>query len=113
MLEELSKRPWPGNVRQLKNVIERMAILSGEQITHADLPEVNKSSLAAKNALPTTVGADGETLSLREYREFAERSYIVATLDETEWNVSQAAGKLGVERTNLHKKMRAYGIQRE
>ncbi|MFT5356744.1 MAG: two-component system nitrogen regulation response regulator NtrX [Polyangiales bacterium] len=113
VLEELSKRPWPGNVRQLKNVIERMAILSGERITHADLPELNKSSQSAKNSLPTTVGVDGETLSLREYREFAERSYILATLEETEWNVSQAAGKLGVERTNLHKKMRAYGIQRE
>ncbi len=52
-------------------------------------------------------------MTLREYREYAEREYILATLDETGWNISRAAVKLGVERTNLHKKMRTYGIKRE
>ena len=56
---------------------------------------------------------NGERFTLREYREHAEQRYILATLDETGWNISRAADELGVERTNLHKKMRAYGIRRE
>ena len=55
----------------------------------------------------------GERLSLRDYREVAEKQYIVATLDEVAWNISRASQLLGVERTNLHKKMRAYGIRRD
>ncbi|MEM7609313.1 MAG: helix-turn-helix domain-containing protein, partial [Myxococcota bacterium] len=66
----------------------------------------------AGSGLPSTLGADGQPMSLREYREFAERQYILDTLEAMEWNVSQAALRLGVERTNLHKKMRGYGIQR-
>ncbi len=58
------------------------------------------------------VGEDGKRLTLREYREAAERSYIVDTLRGFEWNISKAAVALGVERTNLHKKIRAYGIKR-
>jgi transcriptional regulator of acetoin/glycerol metabolism len=49
---------------------------------------------------------------LREYRESAERTYIIDTLKQLDWNISKAAVLLGVERTNLHKKIRAYGIKR-
>jgi DNA-binding NtrC family response regulator len=56
---------------------------------------------------------DGRRLTLREYRDRAERRYIEATLDACDWNISKAAGLLGVERTNLHKKMRALGLRRE
>jgi transcriptional regulator of acetoin/glycerol metabolism len=49
---------------------------------------------------------------LREYRDAAERRYIVEVLMDLEWNISRAAVMLGVERTNLHKKIRAYGIKR-
>ena len=55
----------------------------------------------------------GTRLTLREYRTQAERAYILSTLEEVGWNISKAATLLGVERTNLHKKMRGYGIRRE
>jgi two-component system, NtrC family, nitrogen regulation response regulator NtrX len=55
----------------------------------------------------------GEMLSLRDFRDRAEREYIRTTLHACEWNISRAATLLGVERTNLHKKMRALGIQRD
>ena len=120
VLTALSQRAWPGNVRELKNVVERMAILSGEEITLADLPEMGKLGHAAQESeaslggdLPNPLAGDGEPMSLRDYREHAERTYILATLEDAGWNVSQAASRLGVERTNLHKKMRAYGIRRE
>jgi two-component system nitrogen regulation response regulator NtrX len=56
--------------------------------------------------------ASGQRLTLRAYRESAERAYIIETLVAFDWNISKAAVALGVERTNLHKKIRAYGIKR-
>ena len=54
----------------------------------------------------------GPRLTLREYRDRAERRYIIDVLGGLDWNISRAAVVLGVERTNLHKKIRAYGIKR-
>jgi len=118
VLEALAERPWPGNVRELRNVVERMAILSGDRITLDDLPEegvlseVRRES-ASPSDLPSKVDEAGERLTLRDYRSRAEKNYIMETLDEVGWNISRAATILGVERTNLHKKMRSYGIRRE
>ncbi|MBX3247911.1 MAG: sigma-54-dependent Fis family transcriptional regulator [Myxococcales bacterium] len=119
VLEALSRRSWPGNVRELRNVVERMAILSGERITLADLPDEGR--LGTPSTPPPAAGGNvtlpvvtpGERMTLKEYRDHAERQYIVATLEETGWNISRAAQKLGVERTNLHKKMRGYGLRRD
>ncbi len=120
--EALSRRKWPGNVRELKNVVERAAILSSDVITIADLPEDPHQSPFedddADEALdrgtppPPMASASGERMTLRAYRETAERSYIIDTLKAFEWNISKASVALGVERTNLHKKIRAYGIKR-
>jgi two-component system nitrogen regulation response regulator NtrX len=131
----LEARSWPGNVRELKNVVERAAILSGEVITIADLPEDPHANPFEEDAgdedltpegfpeegasppprpapgVPST-GASGARLTLKEYRDAAERSYIIETLGSLDWNISKAAIALGVERTNLHKKIRAYNIRR-
>ena len=74
-----------------------------------------RGALAAASAPCGTRGetsAAGGQLTLREFREGAERTYIVDTLKALDWNISKAAVVLGVERTNLHKKIRAYGIKR-
>jgi DNA-binding NtrC family response regulator len=118
VLDALAERQWPGNVRELRNVVERMAILSGDRITLDDLPEEGMLSEARRQSsppsdLPATRDGGGERLTLREYRSRAEKDYILQTLDEVGWNISRAATILGVERTNLHKKMRSYGIRRE
>ncbi|MCA9598497.1 MAG: sigma-54-dependent Fis family transcriptional regulator [Myxococcales bacterium] len=125
VMEALARRKWPGNVRELKNVVERAAILSSDVITIADLPEDPHASPFDEDdsdaetsgthaiAVPSPAVSDsGERLTLREYRESAERAYIVATLQAFDWNISKTAVALGVERTNLHKKIRAYGIKR-
>jgi transcriptional regulator with GAF, ATPase, and Fis domain len=113
--ESLSKRQFPGNVRELKNVVERAAILASDVITVADLPEDPHLSPFddddSEPSAPVPRHA-GERATLREHREAAERSYIIDTLKDADWNVSKAAVTLGVERTNLHKKIRAYGIKR-
>ncbi len=122
--EALQRRKFPGNVRELKNVVERAAILSSDVITVADLPEDPHLSPfedeheaegddALSTPLPTPLPkVPGAQLTLREFREGAERTYIVDTLKALDWNISKAAVVLGVERTNLHKKIRAYGIKR-
>jgi two-component system, NtrC family, nitrogen regulation response regulator NtrX len=130
----LVARSWPGNVRELRNAVERMAILSDDVITIADLPEDPHASPFDDDAPsgPLASSVDEEELddlgaekfefpplppgtrpTLREYRELAERHHIVDTLRALDWNVSRAAIVLGVERTNLHKKIRTYGIKRE
>jgi two-component system, NtrC family, nitrogen regulation response regulator NtrX len=131
VLTALAGRKWPGNVRELKNVVERSAILSGERVTIADLPEdphqspfeeepdAHPSEPAPANEssedYPSQAGQGGSgarPLTLREHRERSERRYIVDTLKMTGWNISRTAIVLGVERTNLHKKIRAYTIKR-
>ncbi len=122
----LQERPWPGNVRELRNVIERMVILSGAEITAEDVPmhgllrespELKPAGTPCDPSDPSapSLGVPlhaGEVLSLRDFRDRAETEYIRATLKACEWNISKAAAQLGVERTNLHKKMRALGIHR-
>jgi DNA-binding NtrC family response regulator len=131
VIQALVTRRWPGNVRELKNVVERMAILSGDRVTIADLPEDPHESPFGEeepahepappeafdddrdeHAASTKVPVPGQYLSLREFREQTERKYIVDTLKLTGWNISRTAVVLGVERTNLHKKIRGYQIKR-
>lgn len=98
----LAEYHWPGNVRELRNVVERMAILTpGEEITAAAVPVEIRLG-----------GARQSKSSLHEARENVERDHILKALDAAAWNVSQAARALGMERTNLHKRMRALGIER-
>jgi two-component system, NtrC family, nitrogen regulation response regulator NtrX len=93
---------WPGNARELRNVIERMAILTaGERLT--------------REAIPVEIRVQRETgpkSTIQEARESAEREHILRALEESSWNVSGAARALGMERTNLHKRIRALGLSR-
>ena len=98
----LESYPWPGNARELRNVIERMAILSpGDLLTRDSIPveiRVQRES--------------GPKSTIQEARESAEREHILRALEESNWNVSGAARALGMERTNLHKRIRALGLTR-
>jgi DNA-binding NtrC family response regulator len=113
VFERLAQYRWPGNVRELRNVCERMVIMSGDRIAEQDVPEYVRPKAAAPAA-----GAGGADLSrygevpLRELRELVERDYILKKLEEHDWNVTQAAQALGVERTNLHKKIKQLGLSR-
>jgi two-component system, NtrC family, nitrogen regulation response regulator NtrX len=117
----LQAYPWPGNVRELRNVIERLVILSDEAIGVGDLPEeiieeANRQSQKAPPSLSMAtveLPAEARALPLREFRDLMERQYIRAKLDENSWNISRTSVVLGIERTNLHKKMRALGLHRD
>ena len=98
----LESYPWPGNARELRNVIERMAILSqGECLTRDSIPVEIRVQREA-----------GPKSTIQEARESAEREHILRALEESNWNVSGAARALGMERTNLHKRIRALGLTR-
>ncbi|MBV8844781.1 MAG: sigma-54-dependent Fis family transcriptional regulator [Bryobacterales bacterium] len=102
-IEALQDYSWPGNIRELRNVVERMAILAGKDLIEAE-------SVPAEVRFPKNHIQRG---NLRATRESAEREHILRALKESEWNVSSAARTLGMERTNLHKRIRALGIERE
>ena len=98
----LETYPWPGNARELRNVVERMAILTqGERITRDSIPVEVRVQRDA-----------GPKSTIQEARESAEREHIMRALEESNWNVSGAARALGMERTNLHKRIRALGLTR-
>jgi two-component system nitrogen regulation response regulator NtrX len=93
---------WPGNARELRNVIERMAILTA-------------SDRITRDSIPVEIRVQRETgqkSTIQEARESAERDHILRALEESNWNVSGAARALGMERTNLHKRIRALGVSR-
>jgi two-component system nitrogen regulation response regulator NtrX len=111
--ERLMAYRWPGNVRELRNVCERMAIMSGDRVTVNDVPEgvAPRASPAPAPGGAADLSRYGE-VPLKELRELVERDYILKKLEEHDWNITQAAQALGVERTNLHKKIKQHGLSR-
>jgi len=93
---------WPGNVRELRNVIERLAIL-----LQNDTIDAEDIQLGARGAVASEIAAD---LPLKEARDAFEKQYILMRLKEFAGNVSRTADALGVERSNLYRKLHAYGI---
>jgi Nif-specific regulatory protein len=108
-MEQMRKYRWPGNVRELKNVVERAVVLArGEFIEREDL---TLSQLA-------TAGDTGEAVTPQpQFRATSladmERQHILATLNSTNWNKSQTAALLGIERTTLDRKIRRYELVEE
>jgi len=95
---------WPGNVRELRNMVERLVIMTpGDVIGPDDLP----APLRPKDVAP----AGGERArSLKEARDAFERAYILAELRALDWNMTRTADRLGIERSHLYRKIKAYGI---
>jgi two-component system nitrogen regulation response regulator NtrX len=111
-LAVLQSHDWPGNVRQLRNNVERLMILAGgdpsAEITATMLPQ-DVSSM-----IPNMPSANGGehlmTLALREAREVFEREYLLAQISRFDGNISRTAEFVGMERSALHRKLKALGI---
>lgn len=101
----LSEYPWPGNVRELRNLMERIVIMNPQTRIDARHIPLQTGKRAVFERPPTDRFA-----SLQEVREAAERDYILKKLDETSGNVSRTAELLGLERSNLYRKMKTLGI---
>src|SRR5437588_439162 len=108
----LQPHDWPGNVRQLRNNVERLMILAGgdpEAVINADMLPQDVGSM-----VPSMPGGDGGEhlmgLPLREAREVFEREYLVAQISRFGGNISRTAEFVGMERSALHRKLKALGI---
>ncbi len=115
-IEALKNYGWPGNIRELKNLIERLSIMVAEDTVDVHhLPGLDGPQLARSGETPgeeTAVPGVDSGKSLHEVREAVERAYISDALKNNAWNVTRAARLLGVDRTNLHKKIKYYNIER-
>jgi two-component system nitrogen regulation response regulator NtrX len=106
----LQVQPWPGNVRQLKNVVERILILAGGASTQ---PITAEMLPAEASGAPSTGGLGAEriiALPLREARELFEREYLDAQIMRFGGNISRTAAFIGMERSALHRKLKSLGF---
>jgi len=109
-LEVLKRYHWPGNVRELKNIIERILIMtSGRSITCDDIPDLHGGHSESLSPCPTLEGALAQS-TLREAREEFEREFLIQKLEENDWNISRTSEIIELERSNLHRKIKSYGI---
>jgi two-component system, NtrC family, nitrogen regulation response regulator NtrX len=129
-MEALQRYRWRGNIRELRNTVERLMIMApGDLIRVEDLPtEVRgvSPSPASPSDAPAlaqpAAGAGGSATStsatpapgtLREFKEAAERAFLVEKLRENNWNISKTAEVIDTPRSNLYKKLEQYGIKQE
>jgi len=109
-LEELKTKSWPGNIRELRNAVERMVLLSdGNEITRDDV-----SMLTSMNS-----GSEGDineliemSFTFQEYKEQAERLYLLKKLEKNDWNISATADEIDIQRSHIYNKMKKYDIER-
>jgi two-component system, NtrC family, nitrogen regulation response regulator NtrX len=109
-VERLTRMEWPGNVRELRNTVERLLILSHG--TEAGVRDVER--LVGGGGQESALGADlmrAETFA--EFRDRAERAFILGKLRENDWNVSETARSLDMPRSNLYKKIERHNLVRE
>jgi len=105
-IQAMMRYPWKGNVRELKNVVERLIVSTeGSAIENKDLPEEIRGEL--RIYLPDVKGIR----NLKEFRDLAEKEFILSKLRENDWNISQTAREIDTPRSNLYKKLDQYGIK--
>jgi two-component system nitrogen regulation response regulator NtrX len=106
----LQRARWKGNVRELRNAIERVIIMTpGDVVNVSNLPESVRADAPA--AGPEERGERPGTL--REFKESAERAFLIQKLRENDWNISKTAETIGTPRSNLYKKLEQYKIRQE
>jgi two-component system, NtrC family, nitrogen regulation response regulator NtrX len=100
-VRRLQTRPWPGNIRELRNAVERALILApGKVVTAADVDRLLPPDLGPKQ-------------SLENFKSEAEKGFLVQKLREHDWNITETAKALQIPRSNLYKKIERYGLNRE
>lgn len=114
-LDALKALPWTGNIRELRNMVERLIILSDKTITDNDVrafanPSAPVTVVADNNAAPQT---DFDQFNnFQEYKDFAEREYIKFKLEKNNWNVSKTADDIDIQRSHLYSKIEKFGLKR-
>ncbi|MCM0604566.1 MAG: sigma-54-dependent Fis family transcriptional regulator [Xanthomonadaceae bacterium] len=116
-LAALNSYSWPGNVRELRNMIERIVILTPEAdfnnsvLASEVLQFLTDQFMTESSEATTPPGFSTDLKTLRDARDAFEKVFIQKSLEENSWNVSKTAQTLGIERSHLHKKIKAYGLE--
>ena len=109
-LHRLQELDWQGNVRELRNTVERLVILASQAtIGSADVERL----VGRRAAEPTGLGGLLDIATFEEFKQAAERAYLLAKLRAFDWNVSETARALDMPRSNLYKKIERYALERE
>lgn len=104
----LQAQPWTGNVRELRNIVERIIIIVNKrEISAKDIEYLFAGTQASLDNLIET------SSSFQEFKEKAERAFILKKLKANDWNISKTAEILDIQRSHLYTKMRKYGIEKE
>jgi transcriptional regulator with PAS, ATPase and Fis domain len=107
----LIDHPWPGNIRQLENMIERACVLARETlILETDLPETMGRGAETANGVAFAAAPPGQGANLKDALRDPEKKIILDALEKCRWNKKEAAELLGINRTTLYKKMSQFGI---
>jgi two-component system, NtrC family, nitrogen regulation response regulator NtrX len=131
-MDALSRYRWRGNIRELRNTVERLMIMTPADAvrvedlpsdmrnaeasaarTPASVPVAAAAENASATAAPKTDGQPAGAGTLREFKDAAERAYLVQKLRENNWNISKTAEIIDTPRSNLYKKLEQYGIKQE
>jgi two-component system, NtrC family, nitrogen regulation response regulator NtrX len=111
-IDALKRYRWKGNVRELRNTIERLIIMSpGEVVDVSALPDSVRLDEAVP--VPENEQVRESAGTLRQFKETAERAFLVEKLRENGWNISKTAEAIGTPRSNLYKKLEQYNIRQE
>jgi two-component system nitrogen regulation response regulator NtrX len=109
-IDALTRMEWPGNVRELRNTVERLLILAaGPKVTIQDIERL----VGRAASEPSGLGALATIRTFEEFKDAAERAFLLAKLREFDWNVSETARALDMPRSNLYKKIERYALVRE
>ena len=107
-LDALRRHSWRGNVRELRNTIERLLIMTPDD----EIKPEHLEGVLRRPSGDTTASAEAAG-SLRDFKETAERAFLVGKLRENRWNISATANSIGTPRSNLYKKLEQYAISQE
>jgi two-component system, NtrC family, nitrogen regulation response regulator NtrX len=114
-IDALKHARWRGNIRELRNAIERLLIMGDrDQIDVEDVRAVVRADAKPMTASTTPAASGGATpATLREFKEVSERAFLVDKLREFNWNISKTAEIIDTPRSNLYKKLEQYNIRQE
>jgi two-component system nitrogen regulation response regulator NtrX len=115
-MEVLKSMAWTGNIRELRNMIERLIILSDKVITDTDvMAYANPNSLRSDstNAKSNSSLNFDQFANFQEYKDFVERDFIKYKLEKNSWNVSKTADEIDIQRSHLYSKIEKYALKRE
>ncbi len=110
-LKSLQNYDWTGNIRELKNVIERLVILSGNKITEEDIESYAFKSV--KTSLSFSTEIFEKFNRFQEFKEFIEKQFVEFKLNKNNWNVSKTADEIDIQRSHLYNKIEKFGLSRE